>query len=140
MKTLLVVVVVLVVAAVGLGYWQGWFTVTKEDGKLKLKMDPEKFKADKVAFTKKVGEQTKAAKENLAHLKEKIKSHTGADKDALAKEIDELQMKHDKLEKQINAVEDVSEEKFAGHTDDLKKELDEVDKKIAELQKKLEKK
>ncbi len=52
MKGLLVVILVLVVAVVGLAYWQGWFSVAKEDGKPKITLNREKFKEDLAAFKK----------------------------------------------------------------------------------------
>ena len=46
MKKFLVVVLVLVVAVGALGYWRGWFSVTRE-GKVDVQGDPAKFKQDK---------------------------------------------------------------------------------------------
>src|SRR5258708_2168506 len=107
MKNLLIVVLVLVVAAIGLAYWQGWFDPKRgDDGKINLNINKKKFSEDMAKFKKDVGDQAKAAKEKLANLREKAKSHTGADKEKLVKEIEELQADHDKLEVQIKAVED----------------------------------
>jgi hypothetical protein len=75
MKKLLVVVLVLVVAVGALGYWRGWFRVTKE-GKVDVQADTAKFKQDKEAFSKTVGEKAKAMKDKVASL---WKKNRGAD-------------------------------------------------------------
>ena len=67
MKKLLVVVLVLVAALGAIGYWQGWFSVTKE-GKVDVQVDPAKFKQDKEAFSKTVDEKAKALKVQVANL------------------------------------------------------------------------
>lgn len=141
MQKLLIVVLVLVVAAVGLAYWQGWFEVKKgDDNKTHVTINKEKFNTDKTAFMKKSGEEYKAGKEKIAKLVEKAKTHTGEDKDKIAKEVEELEKKHNELEKQIKDAEAASEDKFDVAKDDLKKQLEAVDKQIDELEKKLAKK
>jgi hypothetical protein len=140
-KTLLVVLVLLVVAAAGLAYWQGWFEVKKgDDNKTHLTINKEKFNTDKAAFTKKAGEEYKAGKEKISKLVEKAKTHTGEDKDKIKAEVEELEKKHNDLEKQIKDIENAGEDKFGGLKDELTKQLQDVDKKIDELEKKLAKK
>jgi hypothetical protein len=56
MKKLLAVVFVLVVAIAALGYWQGWFKPA-QDGKVGVQVDSAKFKQDKAAFSKTVGDK-----------------------------------------------------------------------------------
>src|SRR5260370_37680017 len=78
MKKLLVVVLVLVVGVGALGYWQGWFSVTK-GGKVDVQVDSAKFKQEKAAFSKKVGEQSKSLKDKVAGLLEKTEGLKGDD-------------------------------------------------------------
>lgn len=138
MKKLLVVVLVLVVAVGALGYWRGWFSVTKE-GKADVQVDPAKFKQDKEAFSKTVGEKAKAMKDQVASLWTKSKGLTGDDKARAEKELGELEKKHDRLEQQIKELEDADQDGFESTRQDLSKTLEEVEKKIEELTKKLEK-
>jgi TolA-binding protein len=137
MKKLLILVFLLLVAAAALGYWQGWFSVTNE-GKVAVAVDSEKFKEDKAAFSKTVGEQAKAMKENVAGLWKKSEGLTGDDKVQAQKELGELEKKRDRLEKQIKDLEDAGEDKFASIQQDLSKTLAEVEKKMEELTKKLD--
>ena len=138
MKKLLVVVLVLVVAVGALGYWRGWFSVTKE-GKVDVQVDPAKFKQDKEAFSKTVGEKAKAMKDQVASLWKKSEGLTGDDKAHAEKELGELEKKHDRLEQQIKELEDAGQDRFESIKQDLSKTLEEVEKKIEELTKKLEK-
>jgi hypothetical protein len=141
MQKLIVVVLVLVVAAAGLAYWQGWFEVKKgDDNKTHLTINKEKFNTDKTAFMKKAGEEYKAGKEKIGKLVEKAKTHTGEDKDKIVKEVEELEKKHNELEKQIKDAEAAGEDKFESAKEDLKKQLADVDKQIDDLEKKLAKK
>ena len=86
MKKLLVVVLVLVVAVGALGYWRGWFSLTKE-GKVDVQADTAKFKQDKEAFSKTVGEKAKAMKDKVASLWKKSEGLTGDDKAHAEKEL-----------------------------------------------------
>lgn len=139
MKKVLVFVVVLLVAVGALGYWRGWFSVTKE-GKVDVQVDPVKFKQDKAAFGKTVGEKAKAMKEQVATLWKKSAGLTGDDKAHVEKELADLEKKHERLEKQLKELEDTTgPDKFEGIKQDLSKSLEEVEKKIEELTKKLEK-
>jgi chromosome segregation ATPase len=138
MKKLLVLVLVLVVAVGALGYWRGWFSLTKE-GKVDVQVDPAKFKQDKEAFSKTVGEKAKAMKDQVASLWKKSEGLKGDDKAHAQKELGELQKKHDRLEQQIKELEDAGPDRFESIKQDLSKTLEEVDKKIEELRKKLEK-
>jgi chromosome segregation ATPase len=139
MKTLLVVVVLLVVAFGALAWWQGWFSVTKQDGKPHVEVDLEKFKHDKAAFSKTVAEKAKEYKEKVAGLWKKTEGLKGDDKAQVEKELKELEQKRDRLEKQLQELEEAGEDKFADAKQALSKDLDEVDKKIDALTKKLDK-
>ena len=66
MKSVLIGIVVLLVAIVALGYFQGWFGVKKEDGKVKVVTDPAKFKQDRAAFSKLIAEKARAGKNKVA--------------------------------------------------------------------------
>jgi len=138
MKRLLVVVVVLVVAVGVLGYWRGWFSVTKE-GNVNVQVDSAKFNQDKEAFSKTVGEKAKAMKDQVAHLWTKAEGLTGDDKTHAQKQLGELKIQHERLEHQIKELESAGQDKFVSIKQDLTKNLDEVEKKIEELTKKLEK-
>ncbi|HLN29366.1 MAG TPA: hypothetical protein VK395_16575 [Gemmataceae bacterium] len=138
MRKLVVVVLVLIVAVGALGYWQGWFSVTKE-GKVDVQVDPAKFKQDKAAFTKTVGEQSKVLKNKVASLWKKTEGLKGDDKARVEKELAELEKKHERLEQQIKELDDAGHDRFEGIKQDLSKTLEEVEKKIEELTKKLEK-
>jgi hypothetical protein len=138
MKRLLILVLVLVVAVGALGYWRGWFSVTTE-GKGDVQVDRAKFKQDKEAFSKSVGEKAKVLKDNVASLWKKAKGLTGDDKAHAEKELAELEKKHERLEKQLKELEDAGEDKFEGTKQDISKSLEEVEKKMEELTKKLEK-
>lgn len=138
MRRLLLVVVVLAVAVGALGYWRGWFNVTK-DGKVDVQVDPAKFKLDREAFSKTVGEKAKALKDQVAGLWKKAEGLTGDEKAHAQKELGELQKKHDRLEQQIKELEDAGQDKFGSIRQDLSRTLEEVEHKIDELSKKLEK-
>jgi chromosome segregation ATPase len=126
------------VAVGALGYWRGWFSVNKE-GDRGVQVDKEKFKKDKAAFSKTVGDKAKAMKEKLAKLWKHSEGLTGDDKAKAEKELGELKTKHDRLEKQIKELDDSGEDKFEDVKKDLSKNLEEVEKKIEELTKKLQK-
>jgi hypothetical protein len=139
MKKLLIVVVVLLAAAAGLAYWQGWFTVTKEDGKLQVKMNPEKFKKDREAFGNKVRAETKAVEERIASLRKKTEGLSADQKAEAEKKLHELEQEHKGLEKQIRDLDAAGEDQFSGIREGLSKSLAEVDRKIDDLTKKLDK-
>jgi peptidoglycan hydrolase CwlO-like protein len=138
MKRFLLVVLLLVVAIGALGYWRGWFTVSKE-GKTDVQVDSAKFNQDKKALSKSVGEKAKALKNDVARLWKKTESLTGDEKTQAQKELGELQKKHDRLEQQIKELEDAGQDRFEGIKKDLEATLEDVDNKIKELAKKLEK-
>jgi hypothetical protein len=138
MKNFLVVILVLAVGVGALGYWRGWFTVTK-DGKVDVQVDSAKFKKDKEAFSKTVGEKTKAMKDQVAGLWNKSDGLTGDDKVHAQKELGELKTKHVRLEAQIKELDDSGQGRFDDIKQDLKKNLDEVEKQIEEWTKKLDK-
>jgi phage-related minor tail protein len=138
MKKLLVVVLVLIVAVGVLGYWQGWFSVTT-NGKVEVQVDAAKFKQDKEAFSKTVGEKTRTMKEQVANLWKKSEELTGDDKAQAQKELGELKKKHDRLEQQIKELDAAGQDRFESIRQDLSNNLADVEKRIEELTKKLEK-
>ena len=138
MRNLLIVVLVLLVGVAALGYWRGWFSVTR-DGKVDVQVDSAKFKQDKEAFSKTVGEKAKALKAKVASLWKKSDGLTGDDRANAEKELAELDKKHERLEKQLRELEESGEDKFKGIKQDLSKDLADVEKKIEELTSKLEK-
>jgi predicted nucleic acid-binding Zn-ribbon protein len=138
MKKLLVVVLVLLVGVAALGSWRGWFSVTKE-GTVDVQGDPAKFKQDKEAFTKTVGENTKALKSKIASLWKNTEGLKGDDKAHAEKELTELEKKHERIEKQLKELEVASSEKFESIKQDLSKTLKDVEQKIEELTQKLAK-
>jgi hypothetical protein len=129
MKKLLVVAVVLLVAIGALAYWRGWLSVGKE-GKVDVQVDSTKFKQDKEAFSKTVGEKARAMKDQVAGLWTKTEKLTGDDKAHAQEELGELTKKHDRLEQQIKELEDAGQDRFDGIKQDLSKSLAEVDTKI----------
>jgi chromosome segregation ATPase len=137
-KNFLVLLLVLAVGIGALGYWRGWFSVSK-NGNVDVQVDSAKFKKDKEAFSKTVGKKTKAMKDQVASLWKKSEGLTGDDKARAQKELEELKAKHDRIEQQIKELEDAGQDRFASIKQDLSKSLDEVEKKIEELTKKLEK-
>jgi len=138
MKNFLVIILVLAVAVGALGYWRGWFTVTK-DGKVDVQVDSAKFKKDREAFSKTVGEKTKTLKDQVANLWNKSETLTGDDKVHAQKELGELKTKHDRIEHQLKELEDSGQGKFEDLKQDLTKNLEAVEKKIEEWTQKLDK-
>ena len=136
MKKFLIVVLVLAVALGAVGYWRGWFGVTR-DGKVEVQSDPAKFKQDKAAFSKSVGEKARAMKDQVAGLWTKSEGLTGDDKARAQKELGELKEKHERLEQQIKELDEAGEDRFESIKQDLTKSLAEVEQKIEELTKKL---
>jgi hypothetical protein len=128
-KTFAILIVLLVVALVGLGFWRGWFDVgsKKEDGKVHadLNLNVNKLKADKDAFKKLLGEKSKALKDKLASLKSKSRELVGEAKAKAEKEIEALTQKHESMEKKMTEVEESTEEKFTALKSSLKGELEE---------------
>jgi hypothetical protein len=139
MGKLLVLLLVLVVGVAALGYWQGWFTVKKENGKVKVQTVPEKFKQDRNAFSQTVTKKAEEMKKKLAGLFKKSKGLTGDERAETQKVIAALEKKRDRLEKQIKELDEAGEEKFEDIKHDLSQSLGEVEKKIAALTQKLEK-
>jgi len=138
MKNLLVIGFVLIVAVAALGYWRGWFTMTKE-GKVDVQVDSAKFEQDKEAFGKTVGEKAKAMKEQVSNLWQRSEVLTGDEKANVQKELADLKAKHERLEQQIKELNDAGQNRFESLKRDLSKTLEEVETKIEELKKKLEK-
>ena len=138
MKKFLVLVLVLVVALGVLGYWRGWFSMSRE-GKVDVQVDPAKFRQDKEAFSKTVGEKATAMKEQVASLWTKSEALTGDEKAHAQKELAELKKKHDRLEQQLKELEDAGQARFESLKQDLSKSLEEVEKQTQEWMKKLEK-
>ena len=138
MKKLLFFVLVLIVAIGAVGYWRGWFSVADE-GKVGVHVDPAKFKEDKEAFSKSVGEKAKAMKDQVASLWKKTEGLTGDEKAHAQKELAELEKKHERLEKQLKELADAGRDRFESIRQDITRALEEVDQKIAELTRKMEK-
>jgi hypothetical protein len=139
MRTLIAIVLVVLVAVGVLAYWQGWFTVTREEGGFRVKVDPEKFKKDRAAFGKAAREKTKAARDRIAGLWKKTEGLTGDEKARAEKELSELEQKHELLEKQIRKLDEAGEDQLEGIRQDLSQNLADVDRRIDELTKKLDK-
>lgn len=135
MKKVMVVVVVLLLAGLALGYWQGWFSVSNQG----VQVDAEKFKQDKTAFSKTVGEKTKALRDQVAGLWKKSKDLTGDEKAEAEKELDALEKKHGRIEKQLQELEQAGQDRFGSLKQDLSKTLDEVEQQIVALTERLEK-
>ncbi len=135
MGKFLVFILVLVVAVGALGYYRGWFSVSKEG----VQVDAEKFKQDKTAFSKKVGEETKALGDKVAKLRKTSAGLKGDKKVQAEKDLAELEKKHERLEKQLKELEDAGQDKYKDIKEDLSKNIEEVEKKIDELTKELEK-
>ena len=138
MKRLLFFVVVLAVAAGAVGYWRGWFSLTTE-GKVDVQVDPTKFKQDREAFSKTVGEKARELKDQVASLWKKSQGLTGDDKARAEKELAELEKKQERLQTQIKELEGAGQERFESIRQDLSKSLEEVEQKIDEWTRKLEK-
>jgi TolA-binding protein len=140
MKKLVVVVLVLLVAIGALGYWRGWFSVTKQ-GKVDVQVDPAKFKKDKEAFGKEVREKAKTMKDKIASLWKKTERLTGDDKVQAKKELAGLEQQHERLQKQLQELEseDIGQDRFESTRKDLAKTIEEVQKKIDKLTEKLDK-
>lgn len=134
MKRFLVVVVVLVVAVGALGYWRGWFSVTKA-GKVDVQVDSAKFKQDKEAFSKTAGEKAQAAKGQIADLWKNAEGLTGDEKSLAQKQLGELEKKHERLEQQNKELDDAGPGRFETIRQDLAKTLAEVEQEISELTK-----
>lgn len=137
MKKLLLVLLILVVAAGAVGYWRGWFNVTT-DGKVGVQVDPAKFKLDKEAFSKSVGEKTKAMKDQVANLWKTSEGLAGDERAHAQKELGELNKKHERLEQQIKELEGAGQDRFESIKQDLTKALEEVERKTRELTTKLD--
>ena len=132
MRNILIFVLVLAMAAGAVGYWRGWFTVTK-DGKVDVQGNPTKFQQDREAFSKSVTAKATALKQRVHSLWEKSDKLSDADK----KELADLKTKHDRLEQQIKELDDAGEDKFDSIKQDLSKTLEDVEKRIEELAKKV---
>ncbi|MEX1027665.1 MAG: hypothetical protein WD049_06625 [Candidatus Paceibacterota bacterium] len=107
MRRLLLFVVVLAVAVGALGYWRGWFSLTKE-GTVDIQVDADKFKLDKDAISKSFGEKVQATKDKIASLRKKSEGLTSDEKALTQQELNELEAKHDRLEQQIKELDDAS--------------------------------
>jgi hypothetical protein len=135
MKKLLIFVLVLAVAVGVLGYWRGWFNVSREG----VQVDAEKFKKDREDFSKTVSEKAKVVKNKFANLWKKSEGLKGDEKVQAEKELAELEKKHERLVLQLKELEDAGQDRFESIKQDLSKNLDEVERKMQDLTKKLEK-
>jgi TolA-binding protein len=137
MKKLLAIVLVLAIAAGVVGYWRGWFSVTR-DGNLAVQFDSGKFQQDKDEFGQKVGEKARAVKDDIARLWSKSETLSGDEKDRVQKELAELRQRQERLEAQIQELKGAGEGRFESLKQDLASSLDDVQRRIAELSKKLD--
>ena len=132
MKKLLIAVVVVVVALGGVAWWQGWLKFEKktEDGQthVGLAINKEKFQQDRDKLKKAAADRSKKLKEQLAHLKDKAKGLTGADKDKAEKEIDALSKKHEAFEAKVKDLDGVAEDKFEALKKDIEGHMEGADK------------
>ena len=82
MNRILAVLVLLVVAVAGLGYYLGWFHLStdNEDHKksVTITVDKEKIDADKEKAKEKVEHAGEKLKDEATHLGQEIKAKTGA--------------------------------------------------------------
>ena len=138
MKKLLIAVVVLVLIVGGIGLWRGWFTVTQE-GELNVHADPAKFKQDRDALGKSIGEKAKALKGKIADLVKKSEGLQGEEKVRVEQDLAQLQKKHDLLEQQIKDIAASGQDTFGILERELTEKHDAVEKLIDEVTKKLEK-
>lgn len=138
MRKLLSIILVLVVVVGALGYWRGWFSVSRE-GKVDVQVVPEKFNQDKAAFSKAVGEKARTMKDKVADLWKKSEGLTGDDKAHAKQELGELEKQHERLEKQLKELDAAGQDRFESIKQDLSRSIEEVEKKIQELTKRLEK-
>jgi hypothetical protein len=65
------VVLLLIAAVVGLGFYMGWFTISKEGDKTNITVNQDKIKADEEAAKKKAEDLAKKAKEKVESATDK---------------------------------------------------------------------
>jgi hypothetical protein len=132
MKKVLIAAVVLVVALVGVAWWQGWFKFEKktEDGQshVGIAINKEKFQQDRDKLKKATADQTKGLKEQIAHWRDKAKGLTGTAKEKAEKKAEALSKKHDALESKLKDLEGVTEDKFEAVKKEIEGHLQEADK------------
>ena len=133
MKKVLIAAGVLVVALVAVAWWQGWFKFEKaktDDGQthVRIAINKEKFQQDRDKLKKAAADRSKGLKDRLAHLRDKAKGLTGADKEKAEKEIDALGKKHEALESKVKDLDGVAEDKFEALTKDVEGHLQDADK------------
>ncbi|OWK39798.1 hypothetical protein [Fimbriiglobus ruber] len=136
MKKILIVVLVLLVGVAALGYWRGWYSVTK-GGDTDVRVVPAKFEQDREAFGQSVGEKTKALKDRIAGLWTKVEGRSGDEKARAKKELVELEQKHERLEKQLQELQSADADKYETLKRDLERTIEEVEVKIDEQTQKL---
>ena len=133
MKKVLIAAGVVVVALVGVAWWQGWFKFEKSETEggqthVGIAVNKEKFQQDRDKLKKAAADRSKALKDRLAHLRDKAKGLTGADKEKAEKEIDALSKKHEALEAKVKDLDGVAEDKFEALKKDVEGHLQEADK------------
>jgi hypothetical protein len=123
MKAFVAVIVVLAVAVVGVGFWQGWFSfkTTTDSGKshIDLTVNKDKFKQDKEKLKTEISAKFQALKDKLAGLRKNSEGLTGDEKAKADKEIEELKKKHDAVETHLKNLDEATEDKF----EDVKKNI-----------------
>jgi len=138
MKTTFAIAGVILLGIIGMGFWQGWFSFSKESN-VGVTVDADKFNHDKKAFSKTMGEKATALKEKISGLWKKTEAMKAAEATALKKELEDLNLKHEAIEKQIQDLVDTGHDKYEAAKAALEKSLDAVDAKIKTLVKEMDK-
>ncbi|MBX9679777.1 MAG: hypothetical protein K2X38_13525 [Gemmataceae bacterium] len=132
---LFVVVVALIVGVIG--YNRGWFHIGPE-GAMDVQMDAAKFKQDREAISKTVGEKVNILKTQMAGLFKKTEVLPSDAKADAQKELVALEKEHDRLEQQLRELDEAGKDRFVTVREDLNKNIAAVEQKIADWSKKLE--
>jgi len=120
---------IFILAVAVLGYFQGWFTFSKdaETGKTSIKVNADKFKKDKDAFLKSSGDALAKGKEKITAMINKTKDAKPEDKAAIEKQIADMKKELEKLEASLKTAEAASDESAFNKA---KEGLDETVKKL----------
>jgi hypothetical protein len=137
MSKIMATLFLIIVIAATLGYWRGWFSVTK-NGKLDVQLDRTNFQEDRDAFTTSVREKAVALKADAAKLWHKVDGLSTNEKKEIQNEIDLLNTKHDRIETQIEALNQSKQVQFETLRLDLSTNLTDIDNRLQTLQKKFE--
>jgi hypothetical protein len=123
--SLLFLLLALLIAIGILAYSQGWFTMDKDPvtSKTQFVLHPEKFKADRQAFTQKIKDAVSSGKQKLSDLKAKRDKAPEAEKTELTKQIDAATKQLEQLEKHDVEAATIDDEKKLA---DLKSRIDKL--------------